>query len=291
MAPCLRVPQPEPPYRVIRLRGLSNMAIVRSGMDRGAHYVKADLQVHSPRDPQFKARSVSDEDRRQYAREFVAACRARGLGAVAITDHHDFAFVPFIREAATGELDGTGAPLPRNRQLVVFPGLELSLEIPCQALLIFSADFPTDRLAAVLDKLGIEPTPDGEDRARDPTALQFGSFVELYKRLDETSWLRGQYAVLPNVTDKGYATLLRSRMQAKYRDMPSVRRLSGRPRISDRQRQSTYPRWAGSELGEQANRRHSDVGRSVSRRARIERYVDQVGRTYRRGAAPGMPGQ
>jgi type III restriction enzyme len=63
-------------------------------MDKGAHFYRCDLQVHSPRDRQWDgAGAVTPPEREQYAREFIAACHARGLQAVAITDHHDMAFV------------------------------------------------------------------------------------------------------------------------------------------------------------------------------------------------------
>lgn len=190
-------------------------------MDRGAHYVKTDLQIHTPRDRNWTAECVGDENRRQFAREFVAACRAAGLGAVGVTDHHDFAFLPFIRRAATEEIGADGGPLPEQQRIVVFPGLELSLEVPCQVLLIFSADFPGERLSTVLDKLDIPANP-AESRAAQPQKLSFLTLQELHDRLDQTDWLRGQYIVLPNVTDGGYKTLMRSGMDAQYRDMPCV---------------------------------------------------------------------
>ncbi len=53
-------------------------------MDRGAHFYKCDLQVHTPRDINWQGNSaVTDEERRAYATEFVAACRSKGLQAVA----------------------------------------------------------------------------------------------------------------------------------------------------------------------------------------------------------------
>lgn len=191
-------------------------------MDRGAHYVKTDLQVHTPRDRNCKAECVGDENRRQFAREFIAACRAAGLGAVAITDHHDFAFLPFIRDAANEEIGADGDVLPDNQRIVVFPGLELSLEVPCQVLLIFSADFPGERLSTILDKLDIDAADPAESRGAQPQKLSFLTLRELHERLDQTDWLRGQYIVLPNVTDRGYKTLMRSGMDAQYRDMPCV---------------------------------------------------------------------
>jgi AAA domain len=130
--------------------------------------------------------------------------------------------VPAIRRTAESELGEDGEPLSPGRRLVVFPGLELTLAVPCQALLIFSSDFPDDRLPAVLEKLGIEPAGSEEAKAKQPAQLPFHSFKDLYDRLDETSWLKGQYTILPNVTDGGHGTLMRSQFYAKYREMPCV---------------------------------------------------------------------
>lgn len=191
-------------------------------MDRGAHFVKTDLQVHSPRDPNWKLKCSTDVERDQFAREFIAACRDAGLGAVAITDHHDFCFVPYIRAAAEAEVGPDGKHVPAERRVVVFPGLELTLEVPCQALLLFSSDFPGERLSAVLEKLGIEQGDPTNEKANNPRQLPFKTIQSLYDRLDETDWLRGQYIVLPNVTDKGHGTIMRKQMYAHYREMPCV---------------------------------------------------------------------
>src|SRR4051794_23025525 len=62
-------------------------------MDKGARFYRCDFQVHSPRDCNWKGdRPQTDEARNAYARGFIAACRLRGLDAVAITDHHDVCF-------------------------------------------------------------------------------------------------------------------------------------------------------------------------------------------------------
>lgn len=83
-------------------------------MDKGARYYKADLHVHSSRDRNWKRKCVSADERDQFGHEMVAACRARGAQAIAITDHHDFGFVPHIREAARSEPDASGGPMPEQ---------------------------------------------------------------------------------------------------------------------------------------------------------------------------------
>ncbi|WP_181778880.1 TrlF family AAA-like ATPase [Pseudonocardia pini] len=193
-------------------------------LDTGAHYYRADFQVHTPRDTNWAgARAITEEDRRAYAEEFVSACRTRGLQAVAITDHHDFAIFPFIREAAASEVDANGVPFPVVDRLVVFPGLELTLAVPCQAILILDADFPEEKLSSVLEALAIAETDPTAERLPPVTRLDhIQSFEDLYSTLDTRPWLRGRYTVFPNVTDGGYKTLMRSGMHAKYKSMPCV---------------------------------------------------------------------
>jgi len=67
-------------------------------MDKGAHFYKCDFQVHTPRDTGWTGGdAVSDGERKAYAEELILACRQKGLGAIAITDHHDFAFFSYVK--------------------------------------------------------------------------------------------------------------------------------------------------------------------------------------------------
>ena len=77
-----------------------------------AFWRKCDFQVHTPRDPNWAgARPVGqgevieqtgaeatvhdvDDARTQWANEFVDQCIAKGLEAVALTDHHEMIMVP-----------------------------------------------------------------------------------------------------------------------------------------------------------------------------------------------------
>jgi CheY-like chemotaxis protein len=89
-------------------------------MDKGAHFHKCDFQVHTPRDLNWKgAGAVTDAERNQYAQEFVAACREKGLDAVAITDHHDPCVFKYIKQAAEQETDAEGNALPPERLLPI----------------------------------------------------------------------------------------------------------------------------------------------------------------------------
>ncbi len=112
-------------------------------MDKGAHFYKCDFQVHTPRDANWEGpAATTPEERKAYAEELIQACRAKNLDAIAITDHHDFTFFPYIKAAAAAEVDPTGNPIPKEDQIVVYPGLELTLSSPpSQAILILDAEF------------------------------------------------------------------------------------------------------------------------------------------------------
>ncbi len=193
-------------------------------VDKGAHFHRCDFQVHSPRDAQWRGTgAVTPAERESYAIEFVAACRARGLGAVAITDHHDMAFVPFVVAAARAEVDAAGNQLPDHARLNVFPGMELTLGIPCQALILFDADFPSDLFHLVLTALAIEQVDDAAERGVQAIRLErITTFQQLYAELDRHQFLKHRYIVLPNVSDSGTSTLLRSGHAGHYKDMPCV---------------------------------------------------------------------
>jgi type III restriction enzyme len=194
------------------------------GSDKGAHFHRCDFQVHTPRDAQWKGtRPKTPGERAAYAKAFVAKCREIGLQAIAITDHHDLVFAPLIRAAAAAEVDEYGAPVPEAERLVVYPGVELTLGVPCQALLILDADLPDDRLPLVLEALAATQHDPDADCLPSVTRLEhISGLKQLYETLDQRDWLRGRYIVLPNVTENGHGSIMRTGMQSKYKEMPCV---------------------------------------------------------------------
>lgn len=144
------------------------------------------------------------------------------MRAVAITHHHDVALFRYVQDAALGETDAQGEPLPVNDRLTVFPGMELTLGIPCQALLIFDADFPVEFLPLAVTALGISPSDAAAEKTAPVTKLDMMSFVELYAALDRLEPLRGRYIVFPHVGDGGHQTLVRAGFEKHYSSMPCV---------------------------------------------------------------------
>jgi len=193
-------------------------------MDKGAHFYRCDFQVHTPRDRQWHGEeAVSETERQEYAKEFIQYCRQKQLRAVAITDHHDMGFIPYIRNAAQTELDDNNDPIPEENRIVVFPGMELTLGIPCQALLIFDAAFPDDMFKLATTCLALNPSKSAEAQCSEVVRLEhINTFHKLHEELDKHNYLKGRYIILPNVSEGGNSTLLRSGHAGHYKAMPCV---------------------------------------------------------------------
>lgn len=196
-------------------------------MDAGAHFFQCDFQVHSPRDAGWAGKdAVTNAERNAYSEELILACRKKNLDAIAITDHHDFAFFPFVRAAAKAELDDSGEAVAAERQIVVYPGIEVTLTAPaCQVLIILDSDFPENLLQSVLTALSINAAASGESKcARTERIPQnvVSDLTALYERLNSHDHIRGRFIVLPNVTETGHGTLLRSGFGNFYKSMPCV---------------------------------------------------------------------
>ncbi len=193
-------------------------------MDKGAHFFRCDFQVHTPRDINWEgAKAVSEEERKAYAKEFIRACRSKSLDAVAITDHHDLTFFKYIKEAANSELDESNNPIPKEKKIVVFPGMELTLGIPCQAIIIFDSEFPVDLLGTLYTALSITQNDPTSDKHVQPVRMErFNTLLGLYKDLNSLDYLKNRFIVLPNVSEGGFNTILRPGFHTHYKGMPCV---------------------------------------------------------------------
>jgi chromosome segregation protein len=196
-------------------------------MDKGAHFYKCDFQVHTPRDAGWSGgNAATDAERKAYADELVLACRQKGLGAIAITDHHDFAFFPYVKNAAQEELDASGQPVSDEEGLVVYPGIELTLTSPnCQALLILDAEFPENLLQSVLTTLAITPAAATASKHAEIQRIPqnvVGDLTELYDKLNSHKHIKGRFTVFPNVSETGHGTMLRAGFANFYKSMPCV---------------------------------------------------------------------
>ena len=243
--------------------------------DKGAHFFRCDLQVHTPRDINWNGpEAVTNEERRTYARELVQACRERGLKGIAITDHHDMLFVTYIRKAAQEETNQDGTPLPEEQRLVVFPGMELTLGVPCQALLLFDAEFPDDLFPLAMTALAITPSDATEEKTAQTRRLDHITSLKALKEdhLDTHKFLRNRYIVLPNVTNEGQSSIFRVGLAGKYVEMPWVggytdgdfaRLTDGiKNRIAGKDRAWGHKRIACFQTSDNRRRDHNDLGTS-----------------------------
>ena len=193
-------------------------------MDKGAHFFKCDFQVHTPRDLNWKGEgAVSDEERKEYANLFVLNCRRKKINAVAVTDHHDLAFFHYIKSAAHEETGEDGQLLAEHEKLVVFPGMELTLGIPCQAILILDADFPVDFLNQIPTILGVSQNNPSKKHHINVSRLEdIKQISNLESTLDKHDFLRGRYIILPNVGKDGQFSMMRQGFYHHYKDMSCV---------------------------------------------------------------------
>jgi chromosome segregation protein len=193
-------------------------------MDKGAHFYRCDFQCHTPRDTNWTGKRPQNEvERKTFADLFVAGCRKKRLDAVAITDHHDLCFFPYIKAAAQNEMDSSGDPYPPEKQLVVFPGMELTLAIPCQAILILDSDFLVSELRTLYTALACPQQDHSADRHFKTERLEhIRSLGALCDTLDHLDHLKGRYILLPNVTEGSGSSIIRKGFYAEYKSMPCV---------------------------------------------------------------------
>ncbi len=199
-----------------------------------AYWRKSDLQLHTPRDPNWVgARPIGigqdlngrlataedvDRERRQWAESFVDRCVARGLEAIALTNHHEMIMFSYVQQAIAGRKAANPA-----FDLWLFPGMELTARHGVQCLILFDADLSEEWRRQAQGKLGIV-LADLDDRklqGRQVTQLNC-SYPDIATELDTLHGLVGRYIVLPNVSQGGRHTVLREGDHADFKKMSYV---------------------------------------------------------------------
>ncbi len=199
-----------------------------------AYWRKSDLQLHTPRDPNWvgarpigigqdlNGRLATEEDvdreRRQWAESFVDRCVARGLEAIALTDHHEMIMFSYVQQTIAGRKAANPA-----FDLWLFPGMELTARHGVQCLILFDADLSEEWRRQAQGKLGIV-LADLDDRklqGRQVTQLNC-SYPDIATELDTLHGLVGRYIVLPNVSQGGRHTVLREGDHADFKKMSYV---------------------------------------------------------------------
>jgi type III restriction enzyme len=209
-------------------------------MDKGAHFYKTDFQIHSPRDALWvgdgitkwpKGKPVSHEERLLFARGFITKCRELGIRAVGITDHHDICFIKYFQVAAQEENNASGIPTwdsiliqPEKQKPIIFPGIEVTLSVPCQCIILLDADSDLTTQAELLEAIEIGNTY-SDNHENGPTVNPIHlTLLELDKKISTyaNKRLKGRYIILPHVGDSGYKTILRDGFNCHFAQMPCV---------------------------------------------------------------------
>ncbi|MGJ4892597.1 TrlF family AAA-like ATPase [Bradyrhizobium sp. HKCCYLRH3099] len=168
------------------------------GQHPGTLWIKTDFQCHSPRDqswteaPQLPGGAADLEAARDaWALSFIEQCRAAKLGAVAITDHHDATFVPYVQRAATGS------------SVTVFPGIEVSCNDNTQCLAIFDPLTKADIWRHFLGKLRDVSIASPDAPKTQPPVNANLTITELFREVTEDRLLRDACVLIPHFSDPG----------------------------------------------------------------------------------------
>lgn len=191
------------------------------GSHPGAVWKKCDFQIHSAHDRNWTGEklpggtTVNEAKRDEWANTFIDACIERGLSAVAITDHHDFTFVPYVQSAIwrRGLKDS----------LILFPGTEVTCNDSSQCLVLFDRDSDAtlwDQMFGLLPHIQ-KPAP--ETPAGVQADLCGRDIAELLRELSKSKVLEGRFIALPNGSGAGgHKTVLRDGYHDRFAGLLAV---------------------------------------------------------------------
>jgi len=194
------------------------------GLHPGAVWRKTDMQVHTPRDAQWNGTSFDGTSepgragRHAWARDLIRAAIQKGINCIAVTDHHDVAFVPFIKQSlselqATGEADG----------FWLFPGMEVTCNDNSQCILLFDVDvghIELDRLYGGLLKNVIKVD---EALAKMPQNSLCGHNIDVFwSAVTGDPVLGPRLILLPHGGDPGssHKTIMQDGHHSRFRELP-----------------------------------------------------------------------
>lgn len=199
-----------------------------------ASWRKCDFQIHTPRDPNWVGgrpvgiselvketgteATAADVDaaRTLWANEFVDQCIAKGLEAVALTDHHEMVMVAYVQRVIAERK--TADP---DFDLWLFPGMELTASGGKQCLIIFDAELSEVWRRQAQGKLGIVYADQDEKAIKSPKVTHLTiNYADIGKELDTVEGLRGRFIVLPNVSRGNNHTVLVAGAHVDFRRMP-----------------------------------------------------------------------
>ena len=166
------------------------------GQHPGTTWHKSDFQCHTPRDRNWIGTAVlpgGDPDaeaaREAWALGFIEECIKRGVTAVAITDHHDIAFAPYLQRASAG----TG--------VIVYPGVEITCQDNAQCLALFDPGAQQPVLEKLLHMLpGVMPASATDQKTCEILSIRW-TIAELFEAVHKEEHLRDSVILLPHFSD------------------------------------------------------------------------------------------
>ncbi|MGR9408064.1 TrlF family AAA-like ATPase [Rhizobium leguminosarum] len=189
------------------------------GRHPGAIWKKTDLQIHTPRDAQWAGSGPlpggteeTETARERWADNFVEQCLQKGLEAIAIADHHDIAFYPYVERAIQRSSAAKG-------RLWLFPGVEVTCQDAVQCLMLFDQGIGADvtrRIFGLMPKV-VEPSA---DLGRAPQADVCGKDIrEFLEAAMEDTAFRGKSIVLPHASKGGHKDILRKGFHPRFAEL------------------------------------------------------------------------
>ncbi|WP_423416384.1 TrlF family AAA-like ATPase [Hyphomicrobium sp. B1] len=167
----------------------------KKGEHPGTTWRKCDFQCHSPRDLGWQG-SLSlpggtpeyEEARKDWANKLVEAAVAAGLGAIAVTDHHDVCMPQYVIEAAS----------QANNNLFVLAGMEITCSDNAQCLAVFDPSTTIDQQKAILAKAG-GVVPSNHNDSKTCTIIPVTKTVsEIFREVANDPSLRDACVLLPH---------------------------------------------------------------------------------------------
>lgn len=190
------------------------------GRHPGATWRKCDLQIHTPRDAQWSGspnlpggEPEFEEARQAWATSFVAECIARKLAAIAITDHHDFTFIPYVRAAIEKLPEGIEAPW-------LFPGVEVTCEDAVQCIVLFGPETNEVDWRHLFGKFR-NLQPPNSDAHRAPQAVNCGRDIrDFIDEVTSDQTLRDKVIILPHASNEGaHKSMLRQGFHTRFQSL------------------------------------------------------------------------
>lgn len=187
--------------------GSAAAVTLHSEGDRGARYFRADLQIHTPKDPGWPTSEPNDPDeRRRVASDYLAAAKKRSIDLVAVTEHHDVSWIDELRHAA------------QSLDMHLLPGFEVETQEGLHVLCIFDPDKPVVELDDALTILGLD-----RNRRKDQKLTEIRSKLSLSDVIDAVQDRCGGICVAAHVTStKGMLNMAKGGARADYWKTPAL---------------------------------------------------------------------